>query len=521
MMLQKVFDRIPAIAGILGVVCLLTGVGSYLITSNFDQRVWVFLIAGVALLAIVASYYPQEIVEMLRGRQARYGSNTLVMALAFLAILALLNFLSVKRSYRFDLTEAKEFSLSQQTVSVVQKLQGPVKATHFYDPQDASSRAIMDDLLKEYRVQSDRISYEFVDPFQNPVLARQYKIQSLPVTVIEYQGKRQDVNGMDEQQLTSALLKLTRGAAKKVYFLVGHGELDMEGLNRDGGDLAKKALQADNYDVAPLTLAAAGSVPDDAAVVVIAGPKNPLREDEKRALKEYLEKGGKALVMVDPTETASVSELVQPWGVEIGSGLVLDPAMSPPNQPQLLFVARYNFNPITKDLQQMTLLPVATSVTPKKELPKGVSASTFIDTSDRSWLAKGLKVAPFQEGTDVKGPLSLAVTVQGDAANPAPASASDGSSAAKPKTRLVVVGNVGFAENELLQEPSIGNKDLFVNAVNWLAEEEDLITVRAKEPENRTLFLTGSDANFVFYTSVIFLPLAVLLIGGAVWWNRR
>ena len=531
MKLRSIVSRIPAAAGVIGAMCLVAGLGLYLITSDFDTRVQVLLAVGVALLFLTASYYPHEVAGALRGRSARYGSNTLAMIVIFVSIIAMLNFLSTKRNYRWDLTESGEYSLSPQTISLLGKLQEPVKVTAFY-AQGAGQEQIQD-LLKEYRRHSDKIEYEFVDPELKPGVARQYNIQSYGTTVVEYKGKRQDVMGATEQDLTAGLFKLVREKAPKVYFLTGHGEADPDGFDR--GDLSqlKSALQADNYEVAKLTLATTGSVPQDAAAIIIAGPKTPFLEDEKNAIKAYLENHGKALILLEARGPDSLNDVLKSWGVEVGDGVVIDPASSLAGQAQVPVVLRYGQSPITRDLvsmQLMTLLPLATSVAPSEQPPEGVSVTGLMQTSDRAWLEKDPQVAQFDEGVDTKGPLSLAVAVEGSLSPAAesqegseqPADAGDDKAGeSQSKTRLVVIGNVNFAANDLSGEPAIGNRDLFLNSVSWLVEEEDMISIRAKEPQVRTVFLSNEQANFVFFTSVIFLPLAVLAVGGVVWWNRR
>ena len=519
-MLQRVSNRLPAIAGGLGAASLVVGLGAYLVTGQFDRQVLILLAIGVALLLIAASYYPQELLAMLRGRSVRYGSNTFATIVIFLAILSLINFYSINHSYRWDLTASKKFTLSQQTLNILNKLQAPMKLTAFYA---SGTSADYEDLLKQYKSASDKIDYQFIDPDRMPAVARQYKIQQYGTTVIEYHGKRQDVTGFGEQDLTSAILKLTSEKTKKIYFLAGHGELNVDSFDGPGGAQIKQALQAENYDVTVLNLAAKGSVPDDADVLVVAGAKNQFLDDEKKALKEYLDKGGKALIMVDPHGSPSVTEVLKDWGIEVGNGVAVDPASSIANQPQVPVVMQYNFNQITKDMtQQMTMFPLATSITVQKDLPKGETTAPLFQTTDKAWLETDQKVIKFDEGKDVRGPLTLAMTVQmGETSpkqNPQGAAKDE---AQKPKTRMVVIGNSAFASNDLAKEPALANKHLFTNAVNWLAEDEDLISIGPKEPAMNQTFLTGAQESFVFYSSAVFLPLLVIIAGVAVWWNRR
>ncbi|MBI2954496.1 MAG: GldG family protein [Chloroflexi bacterium] len=520
---QKLLGKLPAMGGVLGAACVVIALGVYLVTGQFDTQVAIPLGVGLALLFLVASYHPKEIAEILRGRSARYGSNTFAMIVIFLAIVGLANFYSANHSLRWDLTENKAFTLSSQTTEILGKLQGPVKITAFYP---AGSAPALEDLLKEYRRVSDKVDYQLVDPDRMPGIAREYNLQRYGTTVIEYQGKRQDIFGFGEQDLTSAILKTIQGTPKKLYFLAGHGEINIESFEGTGGDQAKAALKAENYEVATLNLATAGSVPQDAAVLVIAGAKSQLLDDETRAIKEYLQSGGKAFVMVDPQGSSSVSDILKDWGVEVGTGVVIDPMSSLANQPQVPVVMQYDYSQITKDMVQMTLFPLATSVTAKSSVPRGVSALPLFESTENSWLETDTKTIQFDDGKDARGPLTMALTLQDqdmgsdNAGNPEVQPAA-GEDQKRSKMRMVVVGNSIFASNDLMQNPALGNRDLFVNATNWLAEEEGLISIRAKEPTSREILLTGIQESFVLFSSAIFLPFAVLVAGGYVWWRRR
>ncbi|MCL4459739.1 MAG: GldG family protein [Chloroflexi bacterium] len=512
--------RLPALLGLVGVGCLLIAGGLYLVTAEFDRKIWSLLIVGLGLLAISGLESWEAILKAGRGRTARYGSNTVVMSIAFVGILALLNILAAKHVWNLDLTANKQYTLSPQTIQILKRIKEPLQVTAFYSQQQ-SDRQAMQDLLKEYQAHSDKIQVRFVDPDRQPTLARQYQIASYGTTVFEYNGRKQKVMGSDEQDVTSAILRVISNESKKVYFLTGHGEMSIDSSDRRGGSAARRALEADNYQVSSLALATSGKVPDDTSVLIIAAPQKPFLEQEKSALKDYLKRGGRSLILNEPGTVPDAAQLLQDWGVDIGTGLVVDEGSPLLNDVLTPLITHYRWSEITKDLP-MTIFPTVTSVTPRKELPKGVTVSTIAETTDKSWLEKDTKVAHYDEGIDTKGPISIAVTVEtekqagGTTGNE---KAATEKTANHPQTRMVVVGDVDFATNAFLD--SVGNRDFFLNSVDWLAQSEDLIGIRAKPPQDRRLFLTGTEMNLIFYSSVIFLPLAVLLAGGAVWWTRR
>ena len=170
----------------------------------------------------------------------------------------------------------------------------------------------------------------------------------------------------------------------------------------------------------------------------------------------------------------------------------------------------------------MTVFPMATMVRAKKTTAAPqYTVDPLAQTTARSWLETDMtNTQPqFDPTKDVQGPISIAASVitadQSGGQNPTPAA----NEPAKKTTRLVVIGDVVFATNNALNLE--GNRDFLVNSVNWLAEEEDLISVRAKAPADNRLVLTGGQSSLVLYSSVFLLPLAVLGVGAWIWWGKR
>jgi ABC-type uncharacterized transport system involved in gliding motility auxiliary subunit len=511
-LMKSFVQRLPGIVGAVGVLALLVSAGIYLVFSEPNRWVLTSAAVGIVLIIYAILEQPQLITRSVTGREARYGSNTVVMTAAFIGILVLVNFMASRYNQRWDLTENQEFSLSEQTVRIVEALPDPVKVTSFYR-QNQPGKEDLEQLLKEYRRFNNRIEIEFVDPDLRPGLARDYKIELYGTTVFESAGRRQTVSGTSEAEVTSALLKLTRDEAKKVYFLVGHGELDVDGFDRNGASEAKRLLEQENYRVEPLVLTSVGQMPADAAIVVVAGAQTRLLPDEITALQAYLDNGGKVLMLVEPRSPGNPTEFLAAWGVKVGDGVVVDVGQNLQNDPLTPVILRYEPNPIMKgsgaDSRLLTALPAATSVVARGDGDPSLIVTTIAQSSERSWLETDERVVQFDQEKDSPGPLPLAVIVT--------KRDDDGSGG-----RLVVIGNANFMTNSLLiGAPLPGNRDLFLNSIGWLAEEEDLLAVRAKSPTDRSLFLTGTEQNLLFFSSTVFLPLAILLVGGYVWWTRR
>nr|HID14654.1 hypothetical protein [Anaerolineae bacterium] len=292
---------------------------------------------------------------------------------------------------------------------------------------------------------------------------------------------------------------------------------DPEGYGNDGYSRVANALRDQNYDVRTLNLAITTTVPSDAAVVVVAGPQIEFMEEEVTRLRSYLLRGGKALIMQDPLYDAGLNDVLSAWKVRFGDGVVIDPASSLLGGVAAPVVSGYRFSQITKDLP-MTFFPLARPVEQIEEDATGMlTFSPLAETTGQSWAERDTEATEvaFDEGVDTPGPLTLMATVE------APALLDSDEMAANPglKMRVVLIGDSDFASNEYVG--SLGNGVLFLNAVNWLAEEESLIAIGPKTTQPRYVFLTRVQANTIFLVGVILIPLALLVMGIIVWWRRR
>ncbi len=500
--------------GLFGLVGVLSALGAYLLRRSLDLRVEVPLVLGALLLGLFVYLRPQDIQKALTGRQARYGSNVLVMAIALVGILGLLNFLGTRHVRRIDLTETRDFSLSAQTLKILDNLDKPVKITGFYE-NAAEGAGRVKDLLKEYARHSPKITYEFIDPDRQPALARQYKITSYGTLVFESGGTTHSTYGSDEQDITAGVLKVARPEQKKIYFLTGHGERSISEAGQNGFSSVKDALEKENYQVAELNLAVTSTVPSDIAALVIAAPKTPLLDDEKKRFTDYLDNGGKVLLLEDPGSPSLFNDLLARYGISFDDDIVVDPGSSLVNNIASLVISRYRWHQITKDLP-MSLFPGARSVRQGKEAPRdySVDASVLAETTQAGWGETDLqsRQANLDKDKDIAGPVPVAMVAE---------VGSKALSANEDKARLVIFGSSAFAANSAFNVASFGNRDLFLNSVNWLTQEEALINIRSKPPTDRTMILTAQRFLLIALSTIVLLPLAVLAVGVSVWWKRR
>lgn len=508
---------------------VLTFVGAGLISLLIPELQSAALaLVGVGLVLLLLSVLGAlpQIRAVLFARQARYGTNTTVMIVIFIAIVVVLNVIGARNNQRFDLTASAQFTLARQTVTVLKGLETPVKVTGFFQqstPLGRASQQAAESLLREYRYHSDKLSYEFVDPDEKPAIARQYEIRDYGALVFESEGHRKQLLDIQEQAFTGAILNITGAEQLKVYFLAGHGERNAESAEDEGFQYAKEGLEADNYLVQSLDLSADPKVPEDAAVLIVAAPQKPLLPEEVNGVQQYLERGGKALVLLEPNPSQELGEVLGQWGVALRGGTVMDTLAfaQPDNGTPAVLRNQYYCDavlchPIVKDLDT-TFFPGATALIPEVKEQDPFLVLPLFQTTAQSWLETDGE--GFEDGKDLKGPLLLGLTVEGPP-SPAPeGTVGDGPGGSTGNARIVVIGDSDFATNKFFY--SQFNSDLFLNSVNWLAAQEKLISIRPKPPEFRRLVITQRSWAWILYSSMVFLPLAMLISGGVVWWRRR
>lgn len=503
---------------ILGLAALLFGVASLLFGGGkLALQNEISLAVGIILLATFVLLNPGQVRQALTGRTARYGGNALLLSLTFIGILGMINFLGSRHHKRFDLTEGRQFSLSNQTIQVLKGLKEPVKITAFMRAGTQAEQELKD-LLSEYVYHTDKLTFELIDPDLKPGVARQYGIVSYNTVVYESGERRQDAFGTQERDITASILKVTSDVDKVIYFLTGHGERSIDDYSDQGLSRFKQALERDNYKVKSLNLLITDTIPMDAVALVIARPTQELLERERTAIFKYFLAAGKGLIMQDPGYDGGINQLLAGYRIQLNNDIVLDPSSSLFGDIAVPVIQSYPYSVITRKLP-MTLFPYARSVSKLEDAPEvaGFTIQELVRTSENGWGETNMAEsrARYDEGSDHKGPVNIAMMVDVVAA----VTPEQLETKTSHRTRLVVFGDSDFASNAGIG--SLGNLDLAVNAVNWLTEEEELVSIRPKDTQMRELVLTAGQARVVRYSSMIVLPLLVLAIGIGIWWNRR
>ena len=531
------------VAAIVGMLTFVPGAIFFLGVDELRDFGLGLLLGGSVLLLLSIILSPKEVALFLVGRRGRYGANAIVMTVAVFFILILANLLLFLHPTwgRKDVTATRIFTLSPQTIKVLDSLENPVRANAFLVPSTAAidlERQQTEDLLNEFARRSGKFTYRFIDPELNRKKALDYEVIQYPSVVFEDldRGTRQqiacaDIPGLpgclnfNEPEFVTGILIASGREQKKVYYLTGHKErsvtVDQTGRSDDDGfDRALTGLTRDNYIVRPLNLRQDDQVPEDAAALVIVRPQQDLDDNEARALADYIKGGGRIAALFDPGTPPSFIDLFKMWGVNIGTESLADAVSHVSENLLTPLVQRTNAQfvdapgiEITQNLG-VAFFPGATYITARvspADMPPFLSFSAIALTTPASWLENDLEDVKFDADKDILGPFPVAMAVA--------ATGTVDESERHPLAKFVIFGDSDFAKN--LFFASDDNGDLFLNSVNWLAEDFELISIRPKVAQTRRLVVNTRERDFIKWTSWLFPPSVMVLLGVFVWWRRR
>ncbi len=488
-----------------------------LYTIQFPERLnnalWVsggLVIFGVAAYAILE---PGKFQRFITGRQARYGGNTLIASLAFILILVVANVLAFRNpTPLLDLTEDQANTLAPELDAALQTLPAKVHATAFFSqiPRDSA-----EELLDKIKAKSGgNFDYEFVDPDRDPLLARDNNITGDGKILLEMDGRKEIAASASETEIFEALLRLINPEARVIYFLIGHGERDILQFNQETGSMtrAKEIVESKNYTVNTLNLPAENKIPEDADLIIIAGPVQPITKNEQKLLRDFLAGGGSLIVMEDPLIVTDFGDqadplaelLLEDWGIAINNDIVIDL-----DSPDITVGAAASYDgshAITRKMNNLiTYFPLTRSLSVISAL-ENVQTNPLVQTTQKSWgetNTTDTNVA-FDETADVPGPMTLVVAAENLSNN----------------SRVVVFGTSQFATDQIFDQ--YGNGDLFANSVDWAAQQENLVSLTPKQPVTRT-FNPASQGRvlLLMFVVAILMPGIFVVLGVMTWLQRR
>ena len=456
-----------------------------------------------------------SVVEFFKTRKGVYSLNSLISIILFLGILVLINYIAFNHNKRYDLTPNKINSLSPKSEKVLKNLKKDIKAIAFFKTANDKLRS----MLEKYAETSPHFKYEIRDPDKFPNLAKEYNVKYYNTIVITNGKKNELVDSVDEAKITAAIIKVTSNKFKKVYFLLGHGEKSIKDKQVTGYSEIAKLLKQNNFKVDEFSLLDKQKIPKDCTVLVIAGPKEKLFDKEIKIIEDYYKKGGSVIFLIDPMEKYKGADLLKYWGITPQNLFVVDVnGLFFGGQIGIVLIKDYPKHVITSGMSgKVSIFPLVTPL--KVGNNKDFEYQKFLETSPfpgsfgvkdiNSYLAEmklnGGKIR-FRKGIDVPGPFAFAYYVKSK-------------NTKKNKGRFIVIGNAGFITNGFLKDNL--NSDIFLNAVNFLSQDESLISISPKKPEDVRIYLTASGVKTIFYVSVVLIPLIPFIFGLIVIIRRR
>ncbi|MEK6209280.1 MAG: GldG family protein [Pseudomonadota bacterium] len=534
-----------------GIALLATAATTNAIFVDSPTLSGALFIAGIALSAWGFFALRTEIVSMFRQRRGELALYTL----GLIVVLISVAYLSVQVPVRYDMTAARIYSLSAPTVEMLKRLEKPVHIVFFHDP-------MMRETVEIYQLvdrQTDKVTVEYYDPMLNPAQARMRGVEFAGTAIYESEGRRLQINGPSETDIANGILRVSQGKQQIVCFLDNHGEPDpfsLESHDHTEGDAghshglgtkvvkherhgmakARHGLENMNYVVEKISLLQGENTLSRCAVLVVAGPKAALLTNEVKAIDRYLADGGNALFMLDPFIRSGLEPVVRQYGVILDDDIVIDGASHFWTDVSAPAVTDYNRHEVTRDLP-LTFFPGVRSLSPTPERVPGTSVRPVINSSKQSHGQTNRERAEFNQGKDKAGPLTLMVAVnrrpefvasteavirkQRDELPSSESRESNTTTSGTPvvNSRVAIIGDSDFATNSFFH--ILGNGTLFLNTMNYLASQENLIGLEPRTYDVPHVNLTNRQMKGTFFLSIILVPALMALVGIAVWWRQR
>ncbi|MEN6346952.1 MAG: Gldg family protein [Armatimonadia bacterium] len=533
---------ISMIASLVGTLALIIGLIWWGVVKTFGLGPMVFVILGgvMVLYSVVVNF--RTILAAFSGRRAISGLNTVAFAILVFGILVMVNVMAIRHHTRYDATTSKQYSLSEQTVKVLKSLNQEVQMAAFLPANDPQQEMVRD-RLGEYAAHSRKIKLDFYDPMVQVDKVREYNVQTEGTVVyVKCGDRKEEVMAPEEERLTSAILAVTTGQKPKVYFLTGHGEYDPSDYGQDTTNMIKRSLESQQYEVTTLTMLNQPQprVPQDCAVLVIAGSQTPLKPAEMEAIKKYADQGGKLFIALGTGPQApDFTEVLASRGVTPLKGQVMDPSADHnAGQPQFPAVIKPEPHDITTRLDPV-VLPLARALkvdegaeppasypgapppppTKKAQELMKTSAEAWLDKADATGKANGTK-----DAGEETGPLTLAAAIDESKKQQQPQDQMMQQQTPEegPGTRIVVVADAEFLTDRFIMTNQLqGNLALSLKSLAWLTKNEKLISIPPKEEQTPYLTMIGAQKAIATILALFIIPGLVVFAGGLVWWRRR
>jgi len=463
--------------------------------------------------------------EVTKKTRFQLRIQNITFVVLFLTGMSLLAWISNRYNLQMDWTATNRNTLSEASIALLQRIPGPVKVTAFAtDSELVPVRKSIRELLARYQQHKDDLHLNFIDPNTEPDKTRAMEIRVDGELVIEYQGRTEHVQQLNEETLSNTLQRLLRGGSRSLTFLSGHGERAPSGrANHDLGsffqELAKRGLKTTAQ-----ALSTKPEIPANSAALVIASPQVKYLDGEVKLIRDYVHKGGNLLWVMDPGDPSSLQDLAQDLGIALHAGTLVDPTtqLLGINDPSFAIVADYPNHPITRNFTYLTLFPRACALQRLEQDQKKSDwdVARFLTSAARSWSETGALAGSveFDAGKDTMGPLSIGLALSREI-NRTDATATKQATDTKNEQRIVVLCDGDFFSNAYLGNQ--GNQKLAENIINWVGHDDTFIDIPIKAAPDKELVLSQTAGIIIAVIFLLLLPIALLAGGIRIWLKRR
>jgi ABC-type uncharacterized transport system involved in gliding motility auxiliary subunit len=530
-------NQIGQWASYIGGATLLVGIIGFIWQGGFSPVVTITLGVGIVGLVLWAIMTPNEFKGFISGRQVRFSTTAVFASLLLVGIVALTYVVMARAVLTLDMTEGQRFTLSNESLAVLERVTRPIRITGFYSSAAIDLRQLDDQFFRLYSVASnDRITREYIDPNEQPAIAEKFNAANEGDVYISYLNEDGSVDfstvarvprsGGQERDVSEAIARLLISGTLTVYFEIGHGERDALDSTQTGLVGVNNGIKESGLITAPLNIAelaaSGGSIPDDASTVILARPTTDFSQPEIDIIDAYLKNGGALFIMADALfnddaflkqDGAFNQYLWQNYGLQALDAVVVDPASSGQTPLDPISAAIFPNNAIAARLDQQnapTLFSVARAVVVNETPPVDTPNGRVIMSSEQSYGETDLKTLSetntyqYDSEQDIQGPLTLVAYAYNR----------------QTQAKIVLIGDSDFATNSLVL--SGGNSILFTDALSWLTGFSERINF-APTAYNTGLplvFVSGQQLDLIAFITIVLMPGLVLVIGLAVWQRR-
>ena len=498
----------------LAAICLIIGGVTRLILGGWHNYMWIpfglFFAGAIGSVVKDFAYYK----GILTMKTTKRGLNMGTLVLLALVLIFALNFLGFRHNKKWDLTEEKLNSIAPQSIKIVQKLDEDLNVYGFFvsnTPQEEQAKQRLKAIVNLYKDETKKIKLHLVDPQIRPDLAEKYEIKNSSTILFDYKGKKTKINTLSEESITNAIVKVTREKNKVIYFLTGHGEVNVNAQEPAGGSGLKDALEKSAYDVKTVNVTVTGALPKDADVLAILGLRTEMLPGEIEAVKKYIAEGGRLLLAGDPQHEGNVDKLMDLLGINFERKFVINPieARFMGGSPLVALANNYSkTNDVTKDFIQDYNTQFFSAAPLKKKEGTDLTHEEIVKTTESSFLVDGLKKQiRIDPRKNKRGPFAVVMSVKGKLKDPG-----------SKDFEALVYGDAHIFNNQLFKHAF--NQNLVTNSFSFLAKDDELVSIAPKKPTGTSLTMSGKQA--IVYVVGFLVPLPLLLFsGGTVLWFRR